>query len=97
MNAEASADLAVLGAEKRVNRGIARVHERRFHEALDAFDLALELAPGHLEALSQAAQASANGVGDLPRARDYLSRLLAALPPGDRRSVEVGRALATLG
>jgi len=97
MNAEASADLAVLGAEKRVNRGIARLHERRFHDALDAFDLALQLAPGHLEALSQAAQASANGIGDLPRARDYLSRLLVALPPGDRRAAEVSRALATLG
>ncbi len=97
MNAEASDDRSLLAAEKRVNRGIVRLHERRFIDALEAFDSALELAPTHLEALSQAAQASANGLGDIALARAYLSRLQNALPPGDHRRAEVGRAVASLG
>lgn len=93
MNAEAPAEPAQLQAEALVNRGVWRMSEDRPQEAAQAFEAAVALVPGHLEALAQLAQVYANALGDSRAAGRALRRLLAALGPGDHRRPEIEAAL----
>lgn len=97
MNAEAPADAVRLRAEAFVNRGIWRLHQERPEDAERCLAEAVALAPDHLEALKQLALVRANALGDAPGAVDALTKLRAALPAGDPRHEEIGRALVALG
>ena len=96
MNAEVSADPAVLAAEALVSRGILRIIEGQDTEAARCLTDALRQVPDHLEALRQLALLQANGFRDPSAASATLQRLLAALPTGDARRGEVTAALQQL-
>lgn len=96
MNAEAPADPHQLEAERLVNRGIWRAYEGQPQAAQEAFDAALGLWPGHLEALAQLGLLQANVLRDPDAAARTLQRLLDALQPQDLRRVEVEAALTQL-